>query len=442
MRTLAVLVILALAGGKVAADHSKLSTKECFREGGKCTPKSDCESSAAKLTPCEEPGAVCCRAAAVGSLSRDGLLGFDTLSIEPRVDRCSNRKCRRWYRGWWTRTPENCQPKRRLVMSCPSSSKWCCAPPCSEKPSCRIKKGYCVTEESQCRGRIHHKGCRGKMCFCCIPDGTSPPCSCTEQSMCTFKKFLSVCSPLGSVTVPADGCLSVHSPRYPFAYFDGLSCALSVSTDSRCQLVVDFCDVALEKCMFDTLRIDGGNASGVACGHTDPAPVASLDSSLNFTFSTDNKQRSRGFRLAVTSVCSPSTTTSTSTTVTSTTTATPAETCEMCQCTYTEAAAGEIVSPNYPNPYDNYHDCQMRIVVPEGYIIKFTYLLFELEYENTCSYDSFQIYDTIFADGPRFCDTTAPNFTVSSTNDVTIVFQTDTNIVANGFRLTFESVAI
>ncbi|XP_063612070.1 blastula protease 10-like [Penaeus indicus] len=257
---------------------------------------------------------------------------------------------------------------------------------------------------------------------------------------------ISVCSPLGSVTVPADGCLSVHSPRYPFAYFDGLSCALNVSTDSRCQLVVDFCDVALEKCMFDTLRIDGGNASGVACGHMDPAPVASLDSSLDFTFSTDNTQRSRGFRLAVTS--SPSTTTSTSTTTTSTTTATPLRFCfpaeiyEMCQCDYTNATAGEIVSPNYPNQYDNYHDCQMRIVVPEGYIIMFTYLLFQLEYQHDCLYDSFQIYDTIFVDGPRFCSANTPNFTVSSTNDVTIVFHTDSSVVTNGFRLTFESVAI
>nr|XP_027220560.1 uncharacterized protein LOC113812838 [Penaeus vannamei] len=181
-RTLAVLLILAAAGGQVAADDSKLSTKDCFREGGECIPSNECESNATELTACEEPGAVCCKTSAFRSPLRDDLLGFDALSIEPRVGRCSNRKCRRFYRGWWTRTPENCQPKRRLVMNCRSKNRWCCAPPCSEKPSCRRKKGYCVARESQCEGRVHHKGCRGKMCFCCIPDGTSPSCSCREQS--------------------------------------------------------------------------------------------------------------------------------------------------------------------------------------------------------------------------------------------------------------------
>lgn len=71
----------------------------------------------------------------------------------------------------------------------------------------------------------------------------------------------------------------------------------------------------------------------------------------------------------------------------------------VCQCEYINTTVGEIVSPNYPNQYGNYHDCWMRIVVPEGYILTFTYLLFDLEIESSCRYDSFKIYDTDSADG-------------------------------------------
>lgn len=55
--------------------------------------------------------------------------------------------------------------------------------------------------------------------------------------------------------------------------------------------------------------------------------------------------------------------------------------------------------PNYPSQYGNNHNCQMRIVAPDGYILMFTYLLFDLEYQSTCTFDSFKIYDTTFADG-------------------------------------------
>lgn len=70
---------------QVAADDSKLSTKDCFREGGECIPSNECESNATELTACEEPGAVCCKTSAFRSPLRDDLLGFDALSIEPRV---------------------------------------------------------------------------------------------------------------------------------------------------------------------------------------------------------------------------------------------------------------------------------------------------------------------------------------------------------------------
>ncbi|XP_042869227.1 protein SpAN-like [Penaeus japonicus] len=117
---------------------------------------------------------------------------------------------------------------------------------------------------------------------------------------------------------------------------------------------------------------------------------------------------------------------------------------EMCQCqtAVISATEGEIISPNYPDKYDNDLDCLMQITVPVGHVIRFTYLLFDLESESTCDYDKFEIYDSDSSERAFSCGTTPPNFTISSTNEVILAFKTDGSVIDNGFQITFESVPV
>lgn len=80
---------------------------------------------------------------------------------------CSNRKCIRWYRGWWS---TSCGGTDTVATNyCAKTGKWCCAR-CKPKDWCIVAGGACVI-----RGRcdtaantIKANGCFGK-CVCCIP---------------------------------------------------------------------------------------------------------------------------------------------------------------------------------------------------------------------------------------------------------------------------------
>lgn len=90
------------------------------------------------------------------------------LIVRSRRPSCSNRKCMRWYRGWWG---ESCPGEHaRAVNFCQKTGKWCCA-------QCRTRK-WCTGLGGACmiRGRcpddytIKENGCTGKW-ICCVPPG-------------------------------------------------------------------------------------------------------------------------------------------------------------------------------------------------------------------------------------------------------------------------------
>jgi cubilin len=47
--------------------------------------------------------------------------------------------------------------------------------------------------------------------------------------------------------------------------------------------------------------------------------------------------------------------------------------------------SGYIQSPNFPSPYDNNMDCEWYIQAPTGHYMTFTYMSFNLQYNNNCT---------------------------------------------------------
>lgn len=69
---------------------------------------------------------------------------------------------------------------------------------------------------------------------------------------------VSVCDAAGTYSLAEDGCVQVHSPNYPYPYDVSTSCSLQVVAPSYCKVVVQYCQVALEKCPYDSLTVTDG----------------------------------------------------------------------------------------------------------------------------------------------------------------------------------------
>jgi len=70
-----------------------------------------------------------------------------------------------------------------------------------------------------------------------------------------------------------------------------------------------------------------------------------------------------------------------------------------------------------------------------------SFIDFDVENENTCSYDSLTIYDGNSADSPQLgkhCGTSPPSKIVSSKNEMFIAFKTDTADQKKGFKIKIE----
>ncbi|XP_066971883.1 uncharacterized protein [Macrobrachium rosenbergii] len=66
---------------------------------------------------------------------QQGDLSLGDLMDRSRRPGCSNRKCLRWYRGWWAAQP--CKGDLRQVAVCNQKEKmYCCAHACEAKKVC------------------------------------------------------------------------------------------------------------------------------------------------------------------------------------------------------------------------------------------------------------------------------------------------------------------
>ena len=109
---------------------------------------------------------------------------------------------------------------------------------------------------------------------------------------------------------------------------------------------------------------------------------------------------------------------------------------------------GTFSSPYYPQNYNDMASCTWHINVPWNYTISLTFNDFSAE-RRCCHCDYVEVWE-IHANGSavlnnKFCDQRKPdlfkplNF---SSNNVTVVFHSDSTITGKGFQASYEAIPV
>ncbi|KAM8966399.1 CUB and sushi domain-containing protein 3 [Pelodytes ibericus] len=102
---------------------------------------------------------------------------------------------------------------------------------------------------------------------------------------------------------------------------------------------------------------------------------------------------------------------------------------------------GTILSPGYPEPYDNNLNCIWKITVPEGAGIQVQVISFATEH----NWDSLDFYDGSDNNTPRlgsYSGTTIPPLLNSTSNNLYLNFQSDISVSAAGFHLEYTAIGL
>uniref|UniRef100_A0A3B3ZK64 Uncharacterized protein n=2 Tax=Periophthalmus magnuspinnatus TaxID=409849 RepID=A0A3B3ZK64_9GOBI len=105
------------------------------------------------------------------------------------------------------------------------------------------------------------------------------------------------------------------------------------------------------------------------------------------------------------------------------------------------ARRGTILSPGYPEPYDNNQNCVWKVSVPEGAGIQIQVVSFATEY----NWDSLDFYDGADNHAPRlgsYSGTTIPQLLNSTSNNLYLSFSSDISVSAAGFHLEYTAIGL
>eukprot|EP00062_Callorhinchus_milii_P016178 gi/632967218/ref/XP_007899854.1/ PREDICTED: CUB and sushi domain-containing protein 3 [Callorhinchus milii] len=102
---------------------------------------------------------------------------------------------------------------------------------------------------------------------------------------------------------------------------------------------------------------------------------------------------------------------------------------------------GSILSPGYPEPYNNNLNCVWKIIVPEGAGIQIHVISFATEH----NWDSLDLHDGVDTNAPRlgsYSGTTIPALINSTSNNLYLNFQSDISVSAAGFHLEYTAIGL
>jgi len=423
LRTFLAAAILALAGAREMISTEHLTESGCQARNGECVPRRNCTSVTPGTPRCDKKGIVCCGASTNRITLQD--TDLDDLDDEDltRGGKCKDSKCLNKYKGNWA-APGNCTDKEREKWTCKRTNMTCCLPPCNEKPACINHGGFVVSKRKDCPGKVKKNWAQEKNCFCCIVDRPQP-----------FKEIdshdIDICGDVDTFDLLGGAIVNVHTPNYPYPYPANMNCSLTINHASNLHFGVYVVESSLDMCSYDTLTF--GNYS--FCGVNSSSSYLVEADSVTFNFVTDDIQSNYGFFAEVSAVCDtsrkrmvPDPQYRTSNYYT------------MCNDSIINGTSGLINTNNYPCRYPNYENCFLELHVPNGYVINFTFIDFEVEYWYDCYYDYFNIWDDGAWNGDYWCGSTAPNFTQSSTNHVNMIFYSDFIVGYSGFLIYFNAV--
>uniref|UniRef100_A0AAZ3Q759 CUB and Sushi multiple domains 2 n=1 Tax=Oncorhynchus tshawytscha TaxID=74940 RepID=A0AAZ3Q759_ONCTS len=298
--------------------------------------------------------------------------------------------------------------------------------------------------------------------------------TCQKNNQWSAKKPSCVFSCFFNFTTPSGVLLS---PNYPQEYGNNMHCVWLIITKPESRINLAFNDLSMEK-QFDFLSVkDGGKSPilGTFSGDVLPAPITTSAHVARLEFLTDHTYTDRGFNITFTTfrhnecpdpgvpvngkrfgenlqlgssisfLCEEGfVKTHGSQTVSCILkdgnvvwdNAVPR--CEA-QCGGDlKAPSGIILSPGWPELYKEALNCEWVIEAPPGYPIKIVFDKFRTE----VNYDVLEVRDGRFPSSPligSYQGTQVPQFLISTSNFLFLLFSTDKSHSDIGFRIHYES---
>ncbi|XP_057713569.1 CUB domain-containing protein 2 isoform X1 [Corythoichthys intestinalis] len=226
----------------------------------------------------------------------------------------------------------------------------------------------------------------------------------------------------GGILSAPSGNLS--SPNFPDFYPFNILCSWLIVVPEGSSVLLTFHYFELEyhtSCAYDHIKIyngvagDEGNLLGTFCGDAPPPAFTSSWNVMSIIFRSDRHVAHRGFSLGYRK--------------------------DMCGGVLT-GLSGVISSPGYPAEYSNDADCTWLIRVSNSSAVTLLFLDFQMENNEGCHFDYVALFD-----GPTvthhhlgtYCGTDKPPTTVTTANQLLLVFKSDFNIGGRGFKAYYYS---
>uniref|UniRef100_A0A4W4FF98 CUB domain-containing protein n=1 Tax=Electrophorus electricus TaxID=8005 RepID=A0A4W4FF98_ELEEL len=220
---------------------------------------------------------------------------------------------------------------------------------------------------------------------------------------------------------------NISSPNFPGLYPYNVECVWLIVVSEGSSVLLTFHHFELEyhaNCAYDYIKIYNGisegegNLLGKFCGDTAPPQFSSSWNIMSIIFHSDRHVAHTGFSFI------------------SHAPLLPAVFVYTCGGVLT-GLSGVISSPGYPLEYSNNADCSWTVHVSNRSVVSLVFLDFQLENNEGCNFDYIALFD-----GPtvkhrhlgNYCGNARPPNTVTTSNQLLVVFKSDFNIGGRGFK--------
>ncbi|EDV28197.1 uncharacterized protein TRIADDRAFT_53561 [Trichoplax adhaerens] len=216
---------------------------------------------------------------------------------------------------------------------------------------------------------------------------------------------------------------SLSSPNYPSNYGANEECIWTITVSPHNIVQLSFNSFNIEGtnnvCNNDYLEVRQNSSTGALigryCGHNLPGTVRSLGNKMWIKFVSNKAVQAKGFHATYTTACGG---------------------------ILYAAKGGVLASPHYPSNYDNRSFCTWTLTTQPGFVLTLTFTNFNLQQSTGCTADFLQINNGPASGSPllaKLCGSTLPGPFTSSGDALYLMFRTDTNVTAPGFRLVYSS---
>ncbi|KAL7638238.1 UNVERIFIED_CONTAM: hypothetical protein RMT77_010802 [Armadillidium vulgare] len=261
---------------------------------------------------------------------------------------------------------------------------------------------------------------------------------------------------------------TITSPSFPDLYPVNKNCIWEIIAPPQYRITLNFTHFDLEgnnqDCEYDSVDIRSklGESEmrkhGVFCGHRLPSVLTSEGNSLRIEFNSDNSVQKSGFAAVFFTdkdecatdsggcqhICKNTIGSYACFCHNGFTLHENGHDCKEGGCKHEiTAPVGEIFSPNYPDYYPSRKDCVWQFTTTPGHRIKLVFDEFEMEPHQECTYDHIVLYDGETSEAPvlgRYCGAKVPHPIVASSNQMFMVFKSDSSVQRKGFRARHTTV--